>query len=174
MAGHSKWAQIKHKKEVTDKKRGVVFSKILMAIGAAARQESNPDFNPRLRTLIEKAKEANIPQENIERAVNKAKENANLEELRIEAYGPEKAALVIEAITDNKNRTINEVKNILNEHQAKMAEPGAVMWAFETSQYDIRPKYAQPISDDAKEKLTQLIDALEAHNDVHKVITNTQ
>src|SRR3989344_3166194 len=121
MSGHSKWSQIKHKKGEADQKRGVAFSKLLNAISVAAKSEPNPDFNPRLRTAIEKAKEANVPKDNIERAINKAKEGDALEEILIEAYGPEGVAVIIEAITDNSNRTISEIKNILAKHEAKIA-----------------------------------------------------
>ncbi len=107
MSGHSHWAGIKHKKEITDQKRGKVFSKLLAAISAAAKSEPNPDFNPRLRTAIAKAKEVAVPQDNIERAVKRASEaGANLEELIFEAYGPGGIALIIEAIADNKNRVV--------------------------------------------------------------------
>src|SRR3989344_1522407 len=105
MSGHSKWHQIKHKKGAADQKRGVAFSKLLNAISVAAKTESNPDFNPRLRSAVEKARESNVPKDNIERAINKAKESSGLEEVLIEAYGPEGVAVIIEAITDNKNRT---------------------------------------------------------------------
>ncbi|MEK9186468.1 MAG: YebC/PmpR family DNA-binding transcriptional regulator, partial [Patescibacteria group bacterium] len=98
MSGHNKWSQIQHKKGVVDKKRGATFSKLLNAVSIAARSGPNPDFNPRLRSVIEKAKENKVPQENIERAISKASENKNLEELTIEAYGPEGSALIIEAI----------------------------------------------------------------------------
>ena len=130
MSGHNKWSQIKHQKSASDKKKSVVFSKVLNAITIAARDEANPQFNPRLRTLIEKAKENNIPQDNIERAIKKTKESDNLKEITVEAYGPGGSALIIDAITDNSNRTINELKFLLNENEAKMAEQGSVRWAF--------------------------------------------
>src|SRR5271155_2827486 len=99
MSGHSHWAGIKHKKEITDKKRGKVFSKLLALISAAAKTEPNPGFNPRLRTAIAKAREASVPQENIERAVKRASEvGGDLNELTFEAYGPGGGAILIEAI----------------------------------------------------------------------------
>ncbi len=132
MSGHSHWAGIKHKKEATDQKRGKVFSKLLAAVSAAAKSEPNPDFNPRLRTAILKAREASVPQENIERAVKHAAEaGANLEELTFEAYGPGGIAIMIEAISDNKNRTVQEIKTVLKESGGKWAESGSVRWAFE-------------------------------------------
>src|SRR3990167_1828281 len=121
MSGHSKWKQIQHKKGAADLKRGRIFSKLLRAISVAAKTEPNPQFNPRLRSAIETAKENNVPADNIERAISKASEAKNLEDVVVEAYGPEGSALIITAVTDSKNRTINEIRNILNERQAKMA-----------------------------------------------------
>lgn len=132
MSGHSHWAGIKHKKEITDKKRGKIFSKLLKAITAAVQSEPNPDFNPRLRTTVQKAKEAKVPVDNIERAIKKASEpDGGLENLTIESYGPGGAAILIEATADNKNRAIAEIKKILSDHGAKLAEQGSVRWAFE-------------------------------------------
>jgi YebC/PmpR family DNA-binding regulatory protein len=172
MAGHSHWKQIKQQKSKADQKRGQVFSKILNAISIAARSEPNPDFNPRLRALIEKAKASKMPQENIDRAVNKASENKNLEEVTIEAYGPESAAIIIEGITDNKNRTIAEIRHLLSENDAKMAEVGGVLWAFEKTADGWQAKFPQLISETGKQKLQKLVKILEEQDDVQKVITN--
>src|ERR1700740_1748559 len=110
MSGHSHWSGIKHKKEITDQKRGKVFSKLLALISAAAKSEPNPDFNPRLRTAIAKARDATVPQENIDRAIKRASEAAeSLEELVFEAYGPGGIALLIEAISTNRNRAVQEI-----------------------------------------------------------------
>ena len=172
MSGHNKWSQIKNQKGVADKKRGQLFSKLLKAISAAAKTESNPDFNPRLRSAMEKAKENNVPQENIEREISKASEEKNLEDLTVEAYGPEGAALIIEAITDNRNRTISEIKHILSENGAKIANPGTVLWAFEKKDGEWKPKFPQQISDKNKKKLSDLIAALEEHDDVQNITAN--
>ncbi len=177
MSGHSHWAGIKRKKEISDHKRGQVFSKLLNAISIAARDESSLDFNPRLRTAVDKAKENYVPQENIERAIKRASEDKNLEELIIEAYGPEGAAILIEAITDSKNRTINEIKNVLDKNEAKIAEPGSVRWAFEQlkikSGFGWQEKFKQPISDEAQKKIQKLVDELLEQNEVQDVYTNT-
>lgn len=176
MSGHSKWSQIKHKKGDTDKKRSVLFSKLLKAISAAARTEPNPDFNPRLRTAVETAKAANVPNDNIERAISKAKEGGALTELIIEAYGPEKSAIIIEALTDNSNRTISEIRNILAENGAKMGEIGSARWAFDIPQpgNPWTPKFTQKISDEGKIKLQEIIEALNDHNDTQKIYTNAE
>jgi YebC/PmpR family DNA-binding regulatory protein len=175
MAGHSHWKQIKQQKGAADAKRGALFSKLLRAISVAAKQESNPDFNPRLRSAIEKAEENKVPRENIERAVSKASESKNLEEIIIEAYGQEGVALVIEAITDSKNRTISEIRHLLSEQEAKMADPGSVLWAFEKQPAgEWLPKFPQAISEAGKQKLQVLVNRLEEHDDVQRVITNAQ
>ncbi len=174
MSGHSKWSQIKHKKGVTDQKRGALFSKLLVAITVAAKTEPNPDFNPRLRTAIQKAKSESVPSENIERAIKRASEAGQvLEELILEAYGPGGAAILIEAMSDNKNRTIPEVKKILNESGGKWAEPGSVRWAFQNSSDGWQAKFPQTVSAEDKEKLAGLIAALTQHDDVQRVYTNT-
>ncbi|MEK7555567.1 MAG: YebC/PmpR family DNA-binding transcriptional regulator [Patescibacteria group bacterium] len=173
MSGHSHWAGIKHKKGTTDQKRGQLFSKLLKAVTIAAKQEPSPQFNPRLRTTIEKARENNVPQDNIERAIKRASEiGKNLEELIIEAYGPEGVAILIEAATDNRNRTVAEIKKILNEQNAKWADPGSVQWAFENKNGDWQAKFKQSASNETKEKLKNIIAELENHDDIQKVHTN--
>ncbi len=179
MSGHSHWAGIKHKKEITDQKRGKIFSKLLAAISAAAKTEPNPDFNPRLRTAVQKAREASVPQENIERAIKRAAETgAALEELVFEAYGPGGIALLMTAISDNRNRTVQEVKLALKERGGKWAEEGSVRWAFEFAPSEDgsgiawRAKFPQDVAPDDAAKLAALIEALEEVNDVQAVITN--
>ncbi len=133
MSGHSKWAQIKHKKGAEDKKRGQVFSKLGRVITVAAKLGGpDPDTNPQLRSAIEKAQEMNMPKDNIERAINKATGTGNesLTEMLVEAYGPEGAAIIIKAITDNKNRTIQELRHVLDEFDGKLAGEGSVLWLF--------------------------------------------
>jgi len=178
MAGHSHWKQIKYQKGATDQKRGALFSKLLRAISVAAREEPNPQFNARLRTAVEKAREANVPQENIEKAIKKADENAALEEIFMEAYSGDGIALLIKAVTDNKNRTVAETKNILKNHGAKWAEPGSVRWAFEQKILDETPdwqaKFLQEISDENKNTLLKLISDLENHDDIQRVYVNAK
>lgn len=177
MSGHSHWAGVKHKKGLADQKRGQIFSKLLNAVSIAARSEPNPQFNPFLRAAVDKAKENQVPQEKIDAAIRRASEDKNLEELIMEAYGPEGVAILIEAITDSKNRTIAEVKKIINENGAKWAEPGSVLWAFEKiktgSGFDWQEKFKQQISGGAQEKLQKLIEELLNQNEVQEVYTNT-
>lgn len=177
MAGHSHWKQIKYEKGTTDRKRADAFTKLLRAVTAAAREEQNPDFNPRLRTAVEKASGANVPRENIERAIQRAsKEDAVLEELTIEAYGPGGTAIFIKAITDNKNRTIAEIKTILKNHQAKLAEPGGALWAFEQlpDGSSLRAKFPQQVAETDAQTLSALTQTLEEHRDVQTVYTNAR
>lgn len=135
MSGHSKWAQIKRKKAVTDAKRSKVFSKLAAVISIAAREKGgDPNMNPFLRMAIDKARSLNMPMDNIERAIKRgagSAEAGGLEEIFLEAYGPGGKALLVKAITDNKNRTIAEIKHVINEHGGKMANAGSVKWLFE-------------------------------------------
>ena len=135
MAGHSKWAQIKRKKGVTDAKRGQLFTKLGRELAVATRQGGpNPDENPSLRLAIERARQNNMPKDNIQRAIERAANAADadqLEEVRYEAYGPGGAALLIDSLTDNRNRTVAEVRHTLTRAGANMAESGAVAWIFE-------------------------------------------
>ncbi len=174
MSGHSHWAGIKHKKEITDHKRGKIFSKLLALISAAAKTEPNPDFNPRLRTAVAKAREAGVPQENIERAIKRASETEEgLEELTFEAYGPGGSAILIESISSNRNRAVQEVKTILRDHSGKWAETGSVRWAFEAKDGEWTAKFPQEIGDEAeRKKLIALLEALEDNDDVQNVFTN--
>jgi len=175
MAGHSHWKQIKTKKATSDQKKGALFSKLLNAIAIAARSEPNPQFNPRLRTTIEKAKEHGVPQENIERAVKRAQAvSEELQELILEVYGPGGAALIIQAITNNKNRTVQEIKTILKEWQGRLAEPGGAAWAFEKQidSSEWKAKFYHDLSPAEKERLQNLAKALEEHDDVQSVFNN--
>ncbi|MBI2024531.1 MAG: YebC/PmpR family DNA-binding transcriptional regulator [Candidatus Harrisonbacteria bacterium] len=174
MAGHSHWKQIKQQKGRADAARGALFSKLLAAISIAAKTEPNPDFNPRLRSAIEKAKENKVPLENIERAIKKASEEKDLAEFTIEAYGPEGIAIIIEGITDNTNRTTSEIRHLLDSNEAKMANPGSVLWGFEKAEGGWKAKFPQAITSEGKQKLEDLVKILEDHNDVQKVITNAQ
>lgn len=149
MSGHSKWSQIKHKKALTDAKKGKVFSKITRQIAVAARAKGgDPQTNPALRMTIEKARSFNMPQENIERAVKKGAgelEGQKFEEFTLEAFGPGNVALIIEGTTDNKNRTMAEIKFLLGQHGGKLANIGSVLWLFERcGTINIKKEPAQP------------------------------
>lgn len=135
MSGHSKWAQIKHKKAKTDLERGKAFSKLIRLITVAARQGGgNPENNPRLRLAIQKAREMNMPQENIEKAIKKGTgelEGVAYEEIVYEGYGPGGVAIMVEATTDNRNRTTAEIRHLFSKHGGSLGETGCVSWVFE-------------------------------------------
>jgi YebC/PmpR family DNA-binding regulatory protein len=135
MSGHSKWASIKHKKGAADAKRGKIFSRLNKEITVAARLGGgDPAGNPRLRSAIQAAKAENMPKDNIERAIKKGTgelEGASYEECNYEAYGPGGVAIMIDCLTDNKNRTVAEVKHLFERHGGNLGEPGCVSWIFE-------------------------------------------
>ena len=175
MAGHSKWSQIKHKKAATDAKRSQIFSKMARLISLAARKGDNPETNSELRSAIERAKEVNMPKDAIERAIKKGAgkiEGAQLESVCYEAYGPGGVAIVIEGITDNKNRTTAEIKHILSKHGAKLGESGSALWAFEKAEKGWEAKHKVEISEEDAEKLDRLLEELDDHDDVQELYTN--
>lgn len=134
MSGHSHAKTVLHKKRLEDAKRGKIFSKLSRLISVAARQGEDPETNPKLKQALEQAKQFNFPKENIEKAIKRGTgegEGVGLEEFMFEAYGPGKTAIIIEGITDNRNRTLNEIKQILAQHKGKLADAGSVKWLFE-------------------------------------------
>ena len=134
MSGHSKWATIKHKKGALDAKRGAIFTKLIKELTVAAKNGGgNPDANPRLRTVLQKAKEANMPADNIDRAIKKGTgelPGVVYEEITYEGYGPHGVAILIDLLTDNKNRTASEIRNILEKKGGNMSGAGSVAWQF--------------------------------------------
>jgi len=168
MSGHNKWSQIKHRKGAQDAKKSVVFSKLLALISIAAKPDPNPDTNARLRALVEKARSENVPNDNINRAISRAKEDKDLKEFTFECIGPEGVAIIVDGITDNSNRTLQEMRALCQELGAKPADPGSLMWAFENR----KPKFPQEISVAAKESLQNLLAAFEEHDDVQRVISS--
>ena len=135
MSGHSKWASIKHKKAANDAKRGKLFTKLLKEVTVAARNGGgDPEMNPRLRTAIQAAKAANVPNDTVDRAILKGTgdlEGIGYEEVVYEGYGPNGVALIIEVLTDNKNRSVSDLRNILDRNGGTMGERGCVSWMFE-------------------------------------------
>lgn len=135
MAGHSKWANIKHKKSAEDAKRGKIFTKLVKEIIVAARMGGgDPNANPRLRAAIQNAKANNLPKDKVERSIKKGTgelEGVNYEEVAYEGYGPGGAAVLVESLTDNKNRTVSEVRHVFSKYGGKMGENGCVDWMFD-------------------------------------------
>jgi YebC/PmpR family DNA-binding regulatory protein len=135
MSGHNKWSTIKHKKGAADAKRGKLFSKIIKEITIAARTGGgDPDGNPRLRTALALAKGSNMPKENVERAIKRGTgeiAGVNYEEVTYEGYGPGGVAVLVEALTDNKNRTVAEIRHIFDKYTGNLGETGCVSWIFQ-------------------------------------------
>lgn len=135
MSGHSHAKKIRREKEITDKKRGQIFSKLSRMISVATREKgSNPEMNPKLKLAIEEARSYNLPKDNIERAMKRGTgelAGEKLEEVIFEAFGPAGIAIIVEGITDNKNRAFGEIKQILSQNAGKMANEGSVRWLFE-------------------------------------------
>lgn len=166
MSGHNRWSQIRHKKAVTDKKRAQIFSRISRLITLAARKGADPKTNSSLAQIIERARSQDMPLDNIQRAIKKVSEKTmnGLETLTVEAVGPGGSAMKITAVTDNKNRTIAEIRKILIENDSKMVQPGSIDWMFD--QPDIK------LNGSGQDKMDKLMGILDEHDDVEDVITN--
>lgn len=136
MSGHSKWSSIKHQKGVADARRGQLFTKLTREIIVAAREGgSNPEMNFRLRLVVQRARDNNMPQDNIERAIKRGSgelEGAALVELVLEGYGPSGTAILVQALTDNRNRTLQDVRNIFSRNGGNLGESGCVAWLFDS------------------------------------------
>ncbi len=140
MSGHSKWSSIKHKKAATDAKRGKIFTKLIKELTVAARMGGSSDLeaNPRLRTAVAAAKAVNMPKDNIERAIKKGTgelEGVNYEESTYEGYGPGGAAVFLESLSDNKNRTVADIRHIFSKNGGNLGENGCVAWMFDKKGY---------------------------------------
>ena len=139
MSGHSKWHSIRHKKASADSKRGKLFTRLIKEISVAARLGGGElDANPRLRAAVQSAKDANMPQNNIKRAIMKGTgelPGQNYESISYEGYGPGGVAILVEALTDNKNRTVAELRHIFSKQGGNLAETGSVQWIFERKGY---------------------------------------
>jgi YebC/PmpR family DNA-binding regulatory protein len=144
MSGHSKWHTIKHKKGAADAKRGKIFTRIIKEITIAARAGGgDPDSNPRLRTIVAEAKSVNMPADNIKRAIRRGtgeEPGVSYDEVMYEGYGPGGAALIVEALTDNKNRTVGEIRHLLSKHGGKLGEPNSVVRMFDKKGYIVISK----------------------------------
>jgi YebC/PmpR family DNA-binding regulatory protein len=159
MSGHSKWHSIKHKKGAADAKRGKVFTRLIKELTVAARAGGgDPDMNPRLRTIVAEAKANNMPRENIERAIRRGtgqEPGVSYEEAQYEGYGPGGAALIIDVLTDNKNRTAGEIRHLLEKHGGNLAAPNAVAWMFHKKGYIVIEKTKA----DEEKLMTAVLDA---------------
>ncbi len=176
MSGHSKWSQIKHQKAAGDAKKSKIFAKLSRLISIAAAKGKDPNANPALRDAIAKAKEANMPSDNIQKAIKRGtgelKEGGALEEVLYEVFGPAGCAILIEGITDNKNRTLAEVRHILSKHELQLAGVGSALWAFEKINNEWKPKHTIEIYKEDREKLKLLLEELDELEDIQDITTN--
>jgi len=177
MSGHSKWANIQHRKGRQDKKRGKLFSKLIREVTVAAKYGSDPGANPRLRAAIDKAKSQSMPKENIDRAISRGsgeEEGFNFEEVTYEGYGPGGVAIFMEVMTDNKNRTVGELRATLGKNGGNMGENGCVAWIFEQ-----KGLITVKISEKGEEELLELaIDAgaddMQTVDDYYEITTSVE
>ncbi len=176
MSGHNKWSKIKRQKEKTDGQKSKIFGKMVKLITTEAKKAGGNVSSPGLKNAIEKAKAANVPNDNIERAIKKFTEGgAAMESITYEAYGPGGCAMVIEALTDNRNKAAQEIKHILSDHGFALAGIGAATWAFmHTPGEGWVAQTTVPLSDEDGEKLGELVDALEENDEVQDVYTNAE
>ncbi len=178
MAGHSKWAQIKRQKAVTDAAKSRAFSKFARELTLESKKAQGNVSAPALASVIARAKAANMPKDNIERAIAKgvSKDAGDLEQVTYEWYGPAGVALIATAVTDNKNRTTQEIKHLLSKNGYELGVPGSAVWAFTkdaTGRYTPHAPLMEVSSND-ETKLSELLTLLDEHDDVQEVFTNAQ
>ena len=175
MSGHSKWASIKHKKAALDAKRGKVFTRLIREIQIAAREGGgDPDGNPRLRSAIASAKSQSMPQDNIKRAVLRGSgqlEGETFEEVSFEGYGPSGVAVMVDVVTDNRNRTVSEIRHHFAKHGGNLGENGCVSWMFDKRSLIVIPKSATTEEDLMELVLTAGADDLRDEGDNWAVIS---
>ena len=174
MGGHNKWSQIKHHKGAADAAKSNVWGKLSRRITVESKKCGGDVTLPSLRAIIEKAKSTNMPKDGIDRAVAKgiSADAGSLESISYETYGPGGVAIIIEALTDSRNRTAQEMKHLLAEIGLALASPGSAMWAFEKTADGYAPKTTVKLSEQDKEKLQKVLEQVNANDDVEEVYTN--
>ena len=176
MSGHNKWAQIKRQKGAADAAKSNLWGKLGKRIAVESKKAGGDVNSPGLRSVIETAKKTNMPKDTIERAVAKgtASDAATLEAITYETYGPGGAAIIIQTVTDSRNRTAQEIKHLLSKNGLALAAPGSAMWAFEKTGTEYAPKTTVKLSESDTEKLHKILDEIDAHDDVEDVYTNAE
>ncbi|HCR52467.1 TPA: YebC/PmpR family DNA-binding transcriptional regulator [Candidatus Kaiserbacteria bacterium] len=175
MSGHSKWSQIKRQKSVSDAARSRTFSRFARLIALESKKSNGVLSAPGLAAAVSRAKAANMPKDNIERAIKKgmSKDSGDLETVVYEAYGPGGVAIIITALTDNKNRTTQEIKHLLSLHGVELASLGAASWAFTKNADGYVPNEpGVEVAGADEELLSTILEALDEHDDVQRVFTN--
>lgn len=174
MAGHNKWAQIKRQKGAADAAKSNLWGKLGKRITVESKKAKGDTSVAELRSAIERAKKANMPKDTIERAVAKgaAADAAELEAITYESYGPGGAAIVIETLTDSRNRTAQEIKHLLSKNGLALAAPGSALWAFEKTAEGYEPKTTVPLSESDNEQLLKILEEIDNYDDTEEVYTN--
>ena len=176
MSGHNKWSQIQRQKGAADSNKSKVWGKLAKRIAVESKKANGDVTLPGLRSIIETAKKENMPKDSIDRAIAKgtSKDSAALDAITYETYGPGGCAIVIEALTDSRNRTAQEMKHLLSELGLVLASPGSALWAFEKKAEGYTPKTTVPLSAEDDEKLMQILEKIDAYDDVQGVYTNAE
>lgn len=174
MSGHNKWSQIKRQKEVADGAKSKVFGKFARLITIESKKAGGNVNDASLRAVIDRAKAENMPKDNIERAVAKgmSTDAAALESVVYETYGPGGVAILIDALTDNRNRTAQEIKHLLSKNGTELAAPGSAAWAFTKTHEGYEPTSTIAITPEQEEDLMKLLSAIDDQDDVQEVYTN--
>lgn len=176
MSGHNKWAQIKRQKGANDAAKGVLWGKLGKRIAVESKKAAGDVNAASLRAIIETAKKANMPKDTIDRAVAKgtASDAASLDAITYETYGPGGCAIVIETLTDSRNRTAQEIKHLLSGLGLSLASPGSALWAFEKTGEGWSSKTTVPVSESDNEQLMKIMEKIDSHDDVEEVYTNAE
>jgi len=176
MSGHNKWSKIKRQKGASDAQKSKMFGKLVRFIAVEAKRSGGNTASPGLATAIKKARAENMPNDTIDRAIKKATSDnsAAMESIIYEAYGPGGCALIIEALTDNRNKAAQEIKFILGKYSAALAAPGSATWAFEKKDGEWLAKMPVPLGTDDATMLTGLVGELEENDEVQDVYTNAE
>jgi YebC/PmpR family DNA-binding regulatory protein len=176
MSGHNKWSQIKHQKGAADAAKSSVWGKLSRRITVESKAAGGDVNAPALRTYIEKAHKANMPKDKIEKAVAKGigADAGTMESIPYESYGPGGAAIIIETLTDSRNRTAQEIKHLLSKNGLVLAAPGSAAWAFEKSHEGYTPKTTVKLSEEDNISLMKILEELDTHDDVEEVYTNAE
>jgi YebC/PmpR family DNA-binding regulatory protein len=175
MSGHNKWSKIKHKKAATDAQKSKIFGKIVRLIQVEAKKSGGNLESAGLRLAIEKANKANMPKDNIDRAIKKAAESGDQQEVLFEVYGPGGVGMIITGLTDNNNRTSQELKHILSKNGSSLGGSGSVSWNFsQNSDREWVPNTTISLNEEDGEKLESLIESIEEQDDIQDVYINAE
>lgn len=176
MSGHNRWTQIKRQKESTDGKKSKVFSKYSRLLSAESKKVNGDVKSASLLAIIENAKKENVPKDVIERAIKKGTETGGeaMEAITYESYGPGGCAIIIEALTSNRNKAAQEVKHILSDFGFSLATPGSASWAFKKNINKWEPQQTVSLSDEDLETLSKIVDTLEENDEIQEVFTNAE